>query len=58
MTQETDKTQALMDFIRLVFKLYPKEELVKSKTGIKKKEKMAHFLEQFRTKLQIQPCLE
>ena len=41
MTQETDKTQALMDFIRLVFKIYPKEELVRDKRDAKNKQKMA-----------------
>jgi hypothetical protein len=28
MTRETDKTQALIDFVRLVFKVFPRKELV------------------------------
>ena len=31
MTRETDKTRALMDFVRLVFKVSPKKKLINIK---------------------------
>ena len=50
MTQETDKTQALIDFIRLVSKV--------KKRKPDEKNEIACFLQQFRTKLQVKSCLE
>ena len=48
MTQETDKTQALIDFVRLVWKVEKQ----------KPEEQVAYFLEQFRTKLRVKSCLK
>ena len=44
MVRETDKTQGLIDFLRLVFKVYPREELV-GEGDSQKKGKMASFLD-------------
>jgi hypothetical protein len=50
MTQETDQTQALIDFIRLVWKVEKQEP--------EEQNKIACFLEQFRTKLRVKSCLK
>jgi hypothetical protein len=50
MTQETDKTQALIDFVRFVWKVEKKKP--------EEQNKIACFLEQFRTKLQVKSCLK
>ena len=50
MTQETDKTQALIDFVRLVWKV--------EKQKPDELNKIACFLKQFRTKLWAKSCLE
>ena len=57
MTRETDKTWALMDFVRLIFKVEGKVNLVQSMSDKKKDEKkMAHFLSQFKVKRNIKSC--
>ena len=50
MTQETDKTQALIDFVRFVWKV--------EKQKPEEQNKIACFLEQFRTKLWVKSCLK
>jgi hypothetical protein len=53
MTRETDKTQALIDFVGLVFKVCGKKNLIRHKNELILKNTMAHFLSQFKVKRKI-----
>ena len=57
MTRETDKNQALIDFVRLTFHIFPKKELITLRDN-NSKSGMSHFMKNFKVKRDIRNCLE
>ena len=56
MARETDKTQALINFVQLVFKVVPREELVEDGKHKIEQDKMGFFLRQFRVRRDAAAC--
>jgi hypothetical protein len=57
MTRETDKTQALIDFVRFVFKVYNNKDLIgKNTDGSTKLNGMENFLNHFKVRRKIRDC--
>ena len=61
MARETDKTQALINFVQLTFSAYwPKDKLLSSIQNSKenKKKTMGYFMRKFKVKRSVPDCLE